>query len=151
MMVERFVSAPLALSPAILGGEYSRVDLVFHGVDHSKDSYEGRVYVDAPEAAASTGRDVASYVGSFHVFGHGGCFGDAGHCDVPQGPARAFDLRPAHQLTPHTKVVIVTDRLRSLLADRSGDSVTVTVIAVVVGDLSNEVLRFDELRLLTYQ
>jgi hypothetical protein len=152
MMVERFVSAPLELSTAILAETYSRVDLVFHGVDHSKDSYEGRVYVDTPDANASTGRDVSSYVGSFHVFGHGGCFGDVGHCDVPKGPRQPFDLRPAHQLTPHTKVLIVTDRLRSLLAgNRSQHSITVTVVAVVAGEASNEVLWFDELRLLSYQ
>ena len=152
MMVERFVSAPLELSPAILAESYSRVDLVFHGVDHSKDSYEGRVYVNAPDADASTGRDASAYVGSFHVFGHGGCFGDVGHCDVPEGPRRPFDLRPAHQLTPQTKVLIVTDLLRSVLAgDRSQRSITVTVVAVVVGEASNEVLRFDEVRLLSYQ
>jgi hypothetical protein len=151
-MLERFVSAPLQLSPAILGAEYSRVNLVFHGVDHSKDSYEGRVYINAPDADASTGRDVPAYVGSFHVFGHGGCFGDIGHCDLPQGPRRPFDLRPAHQLTPHTKVLIVTDQLRSVLAgDGSQHSITVTVVAVVAGDAGNEVLRFDELRLLSYQ
>lgn len=151
-MVERFVSGPLELSPAILAEDYSRVDLVLHGVDHSKASYEGRVYANAPDADASSGRDAPAYLGSFHVFGHGGCFGDVGHCDVPKGPRRPFDLRPAHQLTPHTKVVIVTDRLRSLVAtDRSQKAITITVVAVVVGDGSNEVLRFDELRLLSYQ
>jgi hypothetical protein len=150
-MVERFLSDPLELSPAIVAGSYSRVDLVFHGVDHSKDSYEGRVYVNAPDADASTGRDVPAYVGSFHVFGHGGCFGDVGHCDVPVGPRPAFDLRPAHQLTPHTKVVIVTERLRQIVAAAGAPtSITVTVVAVVVGEASNEVLQFDEVRLLSY-
>ena len=28
-------------------------------------------------------RDDPSYAGSFYIFGHGGCFGDVGHCDVP--------------------------------------------------------------------
>ena len=150
-MVERFVSAPLELSPAILAGEFSRVDLVFYGVDHSGDSYEGRVYVNAPDADVVMGRQVPSYVGSFHVFGHGGCFGDVGHCDVPSGPGRPFDLRPAHQLTPHTKVLIITESLRSILATGAHDPITVTVVAVALGDASNDVLQFDKVRLLTYQ
>jgi hypothetical protein len=151
-MVERFVSDPLELSPALKAQAFSRVDLVFHGVDHSGDSYEGRVYINEPRADATTGRDVPAYVGSFHVFGHGECFGDVGHCDVPRGPRRPFDLRPAHQLTPHTKVVIVTERLRALLADfGSQTSITVTVVAIVLGDASNEVLMFGEVRLLSYQ
>jgi hypothetical protein len=151
-MVERFVSAPLELSAAIRVGDVTRVDLVFHGVDHSKDSYEGRLYVNDPDADAATGRGAASYVGSFHVFGHGGCFGDVGHCDLPLGPKAPFDLRPAHQLTPHTKAVIVTDRLRSVLeAAPAVTEITVTVVAVVVGEASNEVLDFTEVRLLSYQ
>jgi hypothetical protein len=150
-MVERFVSAPLELSSAILAGEFSRVDLAFYGVDHSGESYEGRVYVNAPEADVATGRQVPSYVGSFHVFGHGGCFGDVGHCDVPSGPRGPFDLRPAHQLTPHTKVVIITEPLRSILASGAHDSITITVVAVGLGDASNDVLQFDKVRLLTYQ
>lgn len=151
-MVERFVSAALALSPAIRAGEFSRADLVFHGVDHSKDSYEGRLYVNEPDADAATGREVPTYVGSFHVFGHGGCFGDSGHCNVPGAPRAAFDLRPAHQLTPQTKAVIITDPLKALLqADSSLASIRVTIVAVVVGEASNEVLDFRELRLLAYQ
>jgi tyrosinase len=151
-MVDRFISAPLELSPALQAQTFSRVDLVFHGVDHSGDSYEGRVYINAPEADTSTGRAVPSYVGSFHVFGHGECFGDVGHCDVPRGPRRPFDLRPAHQLTPHTKVVIVTERLRAILAEIGPQaSIAVTVVALVAGGASNEMLMFDEVRLLTYQ
>lgn len=151
-MVERFVSAPLELSPALKAGAFSRLDLIFHGVDHSGDSYEGRVYINEPQADAATGRDVPAYVGSFHVFGHGECFGDVGHCDVPRGARRPFDLRPAHQLTPHTKVVIVTERLRALLDGLDAEtSITVTVVAIVLGDASNEVLMFDEVRLLSYQ
>jgi tyrosinase len=151
-MVERFTSAPIELAPAIAGRSFRRVDLVFHGVDHSSDSYEGRVYLNDPQADASTGRETDSYVGSYHVLGHGGCFGDVGHCDVPTGPRAPFDLRPAHQLTPHTKVVIVTEDLRRILAQvPAGEPITVTVVAVTPGEASNEVLSFDEVRLLSYQ
>ena len=56
-MVSRYVSAPIELSPAAASGDYSRADLIFHGVDHSLASYEGRVYINAPKANAGTGRN----------------------------------------------------------------------------------------------
>ena len=117
-MVSRYVSAPIELSPAAASGEYSRADLIFHGVDHSLASYEGRVYINAPKANAGTGREHPSYAGSFHIFGHGGCFGDVGHCDIPTAPQDPFDLRQAHPLTPTAKVVIVTDALKRIVAKR---------------------------------
>ncbi len=150
-MVERFVSDPLDLAPIVRAGAFSRADLILYGVDHSGASYEGRLYLNDPDASAASGRDVESYAGSFHIFGHGGCFGDLGHCDVPNDPRYPFDLRPAHQLTPQVKAVIITGALKSLVAGApEAQRMTVTVVAVVPGDASSEVLHFDELRLLTY-
>jgi hypothetical protein len=152
-MVARYVSGPIELSPAAASGEYSRADLIFHGVDHSLASYEGRVYINAPRANAGTGREHPSYAGSFHIFGHGGCFGDVGHCDVPTAPQDPFDLRQAHPLTPAAKVVIVTDALKRILADggAASGSITVTVVCVAPHRESNEYLKFDEVRLVTYR
>jgi hypothetical protein len=151
-MVARFVSAPIELSPAVATGDYSRADLIFEGVDHSQASYEGRVYINAPRADVKTGRDHHSYAGSFHIFGHGGCFGDVGHCDIPTGPRDPFDLRQAHPLTPVVKVVIVTDALKRIVGKAGGSSsITVTVVAVAPGRDSNEWLKFDEVRLVTYR
>ena len=48
-------------------------------------------------------------MGRFHVFGHGGCFGEIGHCDVQ--PRRLFDSRKPHALTPITKTVEVIRRV----------------------------------------
>jgi tyrosinase len=108
--------------------EFSRADLEFRGVDHSGPSFEVRVYLDNPAADAETGRELASgYAGSFHVFGHGGCFGELGHCDIPQGPRSPYDLRFRHQLTPQFKTVIVTDALRTI-----GTTVTVKVLRVLL-------------------
>jgi hypothetical protein len=45
-----------------------------------------------------------------YVFGHGGCFGDQGHCDVPM-ERQPFDLRPPHQLTPAKMWLEVTDAI----------------------------------------
>jgi hypothetical protein len=147
-MVDRFVSTPIDL-PAP-DAEFTRADLAFYGVDHAGSSFEGRVYLDAPGATVASGREDEAYAGAFHVFGHGGCFGDEGHCDVPSGPRDPFDLRPEHQLTPQTKLVTITEPLRALLARGSATQMTVTVVAETPGDRPNDVLAFDTVRLLTY-
>jgi hypothetical protein len=144
------------MSPAIenpAGGEhtdFSRADLIFYGVDHSGPSFEARIYFNNPEANLGTARDDAShYAGSFTVFGHAGCAGDAGHCDVPSGPKDPFDRRPPHALIPQTKTVIVTDALRKI----SDPQVTITVVPVRPGAGGAEVvdaLKFDRYTLLTY-
>ena len=56
-----------------------------------------------------------AYVGSFFIFGHGGCFGDVGHCDIPT-VRDPFDLRPAHQLEPAVRILTVTEPLQAMLA-----------------------------------
>jgi len=149
-MVDRFVSEPIDLPERELGSEPSRVDLVFYEVDHSGQSFEARVFINAPEADAGTPRDDPHYAGSFHIFGHGGCFGDAGHCDVRNGPADAFDLRPPHQLVPATRTVTVTDALQRIVGG-GDEQLTVTVVAVVPGASRHDVLQFATVRLLTYQ
>lgn len=147
-MVDRFVSAPLELpDPA---ADFTRADLVFYEVDHSGASFEARVFLDNADATVATGRDDPAYAGAFHIFGHGGCFGDEGHCDVPTGPADAFDLRDPHQLRPQVKLVVVTDAIRRLL-DAGRTEVAVTVVAETPGDEGNDVLAFSRIRLLTYK
>jgi tyrosinase len=147
-MVDRFVSAPLELPDAEAG--FERADLTFYDVDHSGSSFEARVFLDNADASLETGRDDPSYAGAFHVFGHGGCFGDVGHCDVPTGPADPFDLRPPHQLLPQVKLVVITDALRRALASGRRE-ITVTVVAETPGDRPNDVLAFTRVGLLTYK
>jgi hypothetical protein len=137
-----------------LDAEFSRIDIEFLGVDHSGSSYEARVYLNNPAADAQTDRSAgAGYAGSYYVFGHGGCLGDAGHCDVR--PRRAFDPRPGHHLTGARKVVIAAERVAQK-ALAAGDQVTVTVVALVtaVGPASgwdDDVLKFDRVRIVTYR
>ena len=149
-MVARFVSGPIDVAKREPGAELARADLVFYGIDHSGPSFEGRVFINAPKADADTPRDDPHYAGSFHIFGHGGCFGDTGHCEVRAEPADAFDLRPPHQLVPATRSVIVTEALK-LLVGADDEQLTVTVVAVVPGADKHDVLQFETLRLLTYQ
>lgn len=149
-MVARFVSDPIELPERDgVDDDFYRADLVFYDVDHSGPSYEARVFINAPKANAKTPRDDPRYAGSFCIFGHGGCFGDLGHCDVPT-ERDPFDLRPPHQLIPASKTVVVTDALRRLVAP--GDTtITVTVVAFVPGAAKHDVLQFGTVRLLTYQ
>ena len=112
-----------------LGEDYSRVDIEFEGVEHGGSSYEGRVYVNNPEADADTERTPEQgYAGSYYVFGHGGCYGDQGHCDVVK--RSPYDPRTPHGLLPTRKVVIATDAVRRATA--SGASLTVTVVPVLM-------------------
>ena len=90
---------------------FYRVDLICSGVDHSGPSYRVRLDLVGRDAAGGV---VAREAVGFPVFGHGGCFGDEGHCEV-RGPRHAFDRRPVHQLLPATKVVIATEEIRRLV------------------------------------
>jgi hypothetical protein len=149
-------SEPLELPEIGDVDEISRADLVFYGVDHSGPSYEARVYLNNARANAETERVLDNgYAGSFSVFGHNGCFGDDGHCLPDQRHTDEFDLRAPHPLRPLTMTVIATEAIRRALLSPDIREVSVTVVAVVPGDdfpkSSQEPLRFDYVRLLTYE
>ena len=120
-----YTSKPLsvgALDPAA-----KRIDIELHDVDHAGASYEGRVYLNKPDADDTTGTADPSYAGSYHVFGHGGCLGDPGHCDVKE--RRPYDPRPAHQLSKATKVVTTSKEGRAAI--QGADKVRVTVVPII--------------------
>lgn len=131
-----------------------RVDLIFYDVDHKRDSYEGRIFLNQPDATSETPRDVEhGYAGSYWVFGHDRCAGDARHCDPSWGEADdAFDYRRAHHALPHTMTVEITDAVAA--EAQQTDRIRLTVVAVradVAG--ANEqrpLIRFDQVRLVTY-
>lgn len=146
-----------ATSPEIaveeLGHEFTRADIEFEGLDHSGSTYEGRVYLNNVDADAATERTAANgYAGSYYIFGHGGCYGDEGHCDmVLRSP---YDPRPPHPLWPTRKVVIATDAIRRALADSK--SLTVTVVPVVLSTSDNvpeneAIPKFQSVSVITYQ
>jgi len=145
-MLRRFTTPPLELPEP--GEGFARADLIFYGLDHSGHSYEGRVFLNRPRADEKTGKDDPACVGSFYVFGHGGCFGDVGHCDIPtrEDP---FDVRPPHQLEPAVRILTVTDAIRSLVEEGLA-AVPVTVVAHTAGGHANDVLVFDTVRLASY-
>src|SRR5215471_2746066 len=96
---KRYVSPSISMGS--VDSDFSRADLVFDGVDHSGVSFEARVFLNNPSASEQTAKTSENgYAGSFHIFGHGGCYGDdASHCDIRSAP-RPYDPRPAHPLTP---------------------------------------------------
>lgn len=149
-----FVSEPISIDLQQLENEYYRADLEFYGIDHGGASYEGRVFINNPEASQNTEKVMEKgYAGSFHVFGHGGCFGDVGHCDLRTGE-RNYDLRPSHPLTKGFARVIVTEVLRKEVK-RGRKEFVVTVVPVIKGgdpnmcDLVN-VVKFERLSLVTF-
>jgi hypothetical protein len=133
--------------------DFVRADLVFRGVEHLRESFEARVFVNEDDADENTPTDDEhGYAGYFVVFGHGGCAGDEGHCDVPDLEAQRDpeDLRLAHPLTPQTKLVVATEALQRL----EEPTFTVTVIPVQPGESAprrEDVLQFEEMQLRTYE
>jgi hypothetical protein len=122
-----FVSTPISL--AGVGAGFRRADLVFRDLDHSGPSYEVRIFFNRNDATADTAPSADhGYIRSFYVFGHGGCAGQPGHCDVPES-RRPYDFRPPHQLTPAARWITVTDAARRALA--GGRELTVTLVPVV--------------------
>jgi hypothetical protein len=148
---KKYVSPKTSLEN--LESEFSRADLIFDGVDHSGASFEARVFLNNELADEQTPMTPEhGYAGSFHIFGHGGCFGDdLTHCQI-RGLPRPYDPRPAHPLTPARKVLMATDAIRQALAH--GREMTVTVVPVVMAgtpkcDYEN-VLKFDRFSVVTY-
>lgn len=150
--MERFDSAPLPLSPSVREGEFSAADLIFYGVDHSGPSFKAAVFLNMADVGLETPLDLeAGFAGSFTILGHGGCFGDEGHCHVPAEPKDPFDSRPLHPLTPLTKMVNVSDGLKRVATD--SEHLSVTVLPIVPGPEGAElrdVLFFSSMRLVAY-
>ena len=151
----RYVSDSLPVPRHANGVRFARADLEFHGVRHRGPTFEGRVFVNAPDAGLETPKEpAAGYAGSIWIFGHDHCWGDAGHCVPPPGALHGYDARPEHPLVPQIHVLRVTDAVK-LLVDAGQRTFTVTVVPVVRDDegrssVDDGVLRFERLSLVTY-
>ncbi len=137
--------------------EFSRADLQFRGVDHSGPSFQARISLDNPKAVGSTPMaEEEGYAGSFHVFGHGGCFGALGHCALREAPQGVYDHRLAHPLTPQFKTVMITDALRRVMRTSSRKTISVAVVPIVPDNPASwagagDPLRFESVSLLVDQ
>lgn len=129
-----FTSRPITLTREIRAAAFRHAELVFNNVDLSGPSYEGRVYFNNPGADGKTPQVLESgYAGKFTIFGAGRCWGNEGHCLMPDS-RRAFDTRSLHQLTPRKVTLVVTQAL--LKAAREASRLTVTVVPVVLASRS---------------
>jgi hypothetical protein len=153
---EQTLVVDLAFSAETDESEFSRADVVFQGLDHSQGSYEVRLFLNNPSATVDTPRTAEyGYAGRLTIFGHGGCYGDLGHCEVPVPSSDPTDLRPSHPLTPMDTYVTITKALRSVL-ERDGALRTLTLVPVSTPPLraerkpAPELLRFNDVSLHTY-
>jgi hypothetical protein len=147
-----FTSPPIKLEFNIDEHEFYRADIEFYGIDISGPSYEGRVFLNNPNANENTPlEEEQGYVDSYHIFGHGGCFGDEGHCEIK--PRRTYDSRPQHDLTPAYKSLIATNVIRKIL--KSTDEITITVVPMISrgGRMSDtkDVVYIDRIRISCYE
>jgi len=110
--------------------EFHRAEVRFEGLTPPKDSFTVRVYVNEPKANAKTKTNGnANFLGAQGFFGHGQCFGDAGHCDPK--PRDIYDMRPKHHYDPVKVRLDVTRPLRALVAAGAKlDDAPVTLVVV---------------------
>jgi hypothetical protein len=132
--------------------DITRADLIFYEVDHSGPSYVARVFLDNPKADADTPREPDSgYAGSFAVFGHGGCYGDEGHCAPSDRLRDEFDRRPPHPLTPQTRTLEITDALKRTTGEKTRVDVIIVIPESEVSAASQKVSPCASVRLVAYQ
>lgn len=156
MQGNTYTSEPISIATIPLE-EVSRVDIEFEQVDHSGASFEGRVFLNNPEADENTEPSPENgYAGSFFIFGHGGCFGDEGHCevDVELRQFDPYDPRRSHPLLPVQMSVEATEAVRRTASE--GGDITVTVVPVITGftdqtDLENVFVFDRNPRIIAYE
>jgi hypothetical protein len=148
-----FTSRPVAIEFATPEHRFVRADLEISGIFHGEASYEGRIFLNNPKADAKTPKDLAhGYAGSFHIFGHGGCLGDAGHCEVSELNRETYDFRSPHPLTPAKKRVTVTTVLREIAKNSKAVTVTVVPVVTAINELcdAENVFRCENIQFVTY-
>jgi len=114
----RFVSPPIRLDLGPRGLNFERADIEIAGLEQAGPSFEGRVFINNPQADLDTPSTPENgYAGSFHVYGYG--------LRSPE------DTGSGSAMAPIVKNVIATDAVR---AAASGKDVTVTIVPVFTGD-----------------
>ena len=132
--------------------EFYQAVIEFYGVDCTGPSYEGKVYVNNPNANENTPADEKNgYVGSYYVFGNDGCWGDKGHCDTKF--QRKYDSRIHSHITPQYMSVDATKLLKECVRTKS--KFTVTVLPRVgrgqrMSD-AKDVIKFQRIRVNCYE
>lgn len=128
--VGRFVSAKIEV-PELVRSSFSEAEIRLHRVPQLPRSCFIRVFLNLPDADASTPIEHEHYAGYLAIFGHGACYGGPGHCDIPPPRRRDHDLRPRDHNTPRNHRVNVTQCARRLFASGATNiQITLVVIGV---------------------
>ncbi len=150
-----FTSKKLNLDIKNLDKDFYRADLVFYDLQNDVPSYEGRVFLNNPNVDINTPKDLEhGYVGSYIVFGHGSCLGDAGHCDV-HAKREKFDFVP-NPLRPQTISLTITDQLKKLAKKHKDFTITVCPNITMPPIISQEeinmenVVKYSNVSIVTY-
>jgi Common central domain of tyrosinase. len=140
--VGRFVSRPVNV-PNTVRGSFRQAEVRLHQVPQLPRSCFIRVFLNLPDANASTSIEDSHYAGYLAIFGHGPCVGGPGHCDLPPSRPRQYDQRPRHHNTPRNHRVNITKTAKRLL-DAGAKSLQITLV-VIGADYreENELLRLD--------
>lgn len=140
--VGRFVSKPINI-PAAVRRAFKQAEVRLHRVPQLPRSCFIRVFLNLPDANASTSIEDAHYASYLAIFGHADCIGGPGHCDLPPSRPRQYDQRPRHHNTPRNHRVNVTETAKRLL-DEGATTLQITLV-VIGADYceDNELLRLD--------
>jgi hypothetical protein len=114
-------TAPVIRAPS---PDVGRAELVFGGVEQAGPSFEGRVFLNRPDADETTPPTPENgYAGSFHVFGYGQ------HLPPAMAEAKAARAKDTGPIAPTQKRVHVNqEAVRAAL--HASDKLTVTVVAI---------------------
>lgn len=144
---------PVQIDAKKLDGGFYRADVEFYGVEHKDMSFECRIFINNEQATYKTQMNSKNgYAGIFYVFGHGGkCYGDEGHCEVPQ-KIREHDMRRSHHLAPIYVNAIITDMLKEKILETTEIKITAVPVLTEKNDLTNlkEFFKCKEMRLVVY-
>ena len=140
--VGRFVSKTIDFK-TVATLKFDRAEVRLHRVPQLPRSCFVRVFLNLPDANASTPLDHPNYAGYLAVFGHGACYGGPGHCDPPPSRARKYDLRPRSHNTPRNHRVNVTQAVKRLI-DAGAKSLQITLVVIGVDyQEDHELLRLE--------
>jgi len=148
-----FTPRPVSIDFATPEHRLTRIDLEIRGIFHGEASYEGRIFFNNPKADHDTPRDREhGYAATFYIFGHGGCLGDPGHCEVNEDARESYDYRAPHPLTLASKSVTVTDVVRDLARTNKEATITIVPVITAANELcdTDNVFRCQDMRLISY-
>jgi tyrosinase len=126
--VGRFVSKSIDV-PKPVQKSFQRAEIRLHRVPQLPRSCFIRVFLNLPDANASTPITHKNYAGYLAIFGHAECIGGPGHCDLPPGRPRPYDQRPRHHNMPRNHRINVTETARRLLGAKA-TSLQITLVVI---------------------